>query len=67
MMIAFIDKNLEVSSAQAIALALVAITSLILLVVALANKLKNKTHFAKIIFARHERPDQAIDPSGSVQ
>ena len=40
MIIAFVYKNLEVSNGQAIALALVAITSLILLVVALANTAK---------------------------
>ena len=40
MIIAFVYKNLEVSNGQAIALALTAITSLILLVVALANTAK---------------------------
>ena len=40
MIIAFVYNNLEVSNSQAIALALTAITSLILLVVALANTAK---------------------------
>ena len=40
MIIAFVYKNLEVSNIQAISLALVTITSLILLVAALANTAK---------------------------
>ena len=40
MIIAFVYKNLEVSNGQAVSLALVAILSLILLVVALANTAK---------------------------
>jgi len=40
MVIAFIYRNLELSNSQAISMALVAIASLILLVVALANTAK---------------------------